>query len=173
MDGQGWRQKRIAWFGCLQSSCPFIATSPSLLREMPHLPLPSQAVRAAHQNWAHSSFPILQHSPYIYSTTISQLLGKTDSIKFWYKSGLTKTGKSTTFNLSNPPQFYRSLEILLLWIYCVVFCSFVYFYLLAISRLLYWSFPPNLHPTLKIMFFFSQFWTGHWQMWNFTEEIEK
>lgn len=138
---------------------------------MPHLPLPSQAVRAAHQNWAHSPFPILQHSPYIYSTTISQLLRKTESIKFWYKSDLIKTGRSTKLNLSDPPQFYRSLEILLLWIYCVVFCLFVYFYLLAISRLLYWSSPPNLHPTLKIMVFVPVL-NWHWQMWNFTWEIE-
>lgn len=98
----------------------------SLLREMPHLPPPSQAVRAAQQIWAHSSFPVLQHSPYIYSTTIPWLLVETVSC-FYLKSGLTRTGRSMKFDLSDPFQFCRSLEMFLIWIYRVVFFTSLLF----------------------------------------------
>lgn len=97
---------------------------PACLEKMPHLPLPSQAVRAAQQIWAHSSFPVLQHSPYIYSTTIPWLLVETVSCFNW-KSVLTRR-RSTKFNLSDPSWFCSSWDAFDLNLQGGVFTSFYF-----------------------------------------------
>ena len=132
---QLWRTKWMAkiedknWLHGLVSFNFLVLSLPhpsSLLREMPHLPPPSRAVRAAQQTWAHSCFPILQHFPYIYSTTIPWLLVERVS-RLNLKSELTRTGRSTKFNLSDPSQCCRSLEMLLIWIYRVGFFTSLLF----------------------------------------------
>lgn len=90
VEDKNWLHGLVA-FNFLVLSLPHPS---SLLREMSHLLPPSQAVRAAQQIWAHSSFPVLQHSPYIYSTTIQWLLVER-VLCFNLKSDITRTGRST------------------------------------------------------------------------------
>lgn len=112
VEDKNWLHGLVA-FNFLVLSLPHPS---SLLREMPHLLPPSQAVRAAQQIWAHSSFPVLQHSPYIYSTTILWLLVET-VLCFNLKSDYTRTGRSKKSSMSDPSQFCRSLEMVLISIY--------------------------------------------------------
>lgn len=122
VEDKNWLHGLVA-FNFLVLSLPHPS---SLLREMSHLLPPSQAVRAAQQIWAHSSFPALQHSPYIYSTTIQWLLVET-VLCFNFESKITRTGRSTKFSLSDLFQFCWSLEMFLIWIYRVgIFTSLLF-----------------------------------------------
>lgn len=122
VEDKNWLHGLVA-FNFLVLSLPHPS---SLLRGMSHLLPPSQAVRAAQQSWAHSSFPVLQHSPYIYSTTIQRLLVER-ILCFNLKSDVTRTGRSTTFSMSDPSRFCRSLEMFLISIYRVgIFTSLLF-----------------------------------------------
>lgn len=111
VEDKNWLHGLVA-FNFLVLSLPHPS---SLLREMPHLLPPSQAVRAAQKIRAHSSFPVLQHSPYIYSTTMLWLLVET-VLCFNLKSDITRTGRSKKSSMSDPSpsQFCRSLEMVLI-----------------------------------------------------------
>lgn len=122
VEDKNWLHGLVA-FNFLVLSLPHPS---SLLREMSHLLPPSQAVRAAQQIWAHPSFPVLQHSPYIYSTTIQWLLVER-VLCFNLKSDMTRTGRSTKFSMSDPSQFCRSLEMFSILIYRVgIFTSLLF-----------------------------------------------